>query len=228
LGNELESEEARRLAAFLLGGLIFGGYAQQMESEHFLQPKRSRLFLAVSLHAESARYSFEDALFAELKANANTPCEDLPWRPTFFPYLLDRVNKPTEILEEVIRLRNSAEVVDYRSWLKEVIVDWKNNGRIRQEKRNDVHAIAQRIGQVLGTIPSTPQVEVKMTVADAVALQPPGGIDLTPALNRLWGWFLASLPGNRYRKLLTRAIVRDHEYVQLEKRVQKVWRAGVT
>lgn len=222
----LESEDERQLAAFLLAGLIFGGYAQQMESEHVLQPKRSRLFLAVSLQAESAGRPLEDLLFEDLKTKANVVCEDLPWLPTFFPYVLSKADTPIALLQEVVKLRRSAEVSDYRQWLQEVMQDWKHNGRISVEKKNDVQAISRSIERVLGHIPSMPKIEVKATVADALAAKLPGSVDFTPPLQRLWGWFLASLPGNRYRKLLTRAIVADHEYVQLERRIKTVWSEG--
>ena len=38
-----------------------------------------------------------------------------------------------------------------------------------------------------------------------------------------WGWFLERLPGKRYRKLLTRAIILDNEYQNLTRRAQTVW-----
>src|SRR5690606_38629380 len=47
LENKLQNFDEKLIADYLLGGLIFGGYAQQMESEHLLQPKRSRIFLAM-------------------------------------------------------------------------------------------------------------------------------------------------------------------------------------
>jgi hypothetical protein len=92
LENELLSETEKTLAAYLLGGLIFGGYAQQMEAEHILQPKRSRILLALSFGSESADYTLEDQLFDELKKRASTHYEDLPWMPTFFPYLLSKAD----------------------------------------------------------------------------------------------------------------------------------------
>jgi hypothetical protein len=225
LEQYLQSDEQKTAAAFLVGGLIFGGYAQLLEGEHVLQPKRSRLILATALRARSVDYKLEEVLFDQLKSKVNTPCEDLPWMPTFFPYLLSKASSPTEILKEVVNLRmHSNEVDEYRKWLQEVMDDWKENGRISQEKRNDVRAIARYIDRILGG--SMPRIKVKWTVADAIAPKPPGAIDFTPPLERLWGWFIASLPGNRYRKLLSRAIAADREYVLLDNRVKTVWEAG--
>ncbi len=226
LQNELHSESERNLAAFLLGGLIFSGYAQMMESEHLLQPKRSRLFLAVSLKADSADFELEEHLFEDLKKRANTSCEDLPWFPTFFPYLLSKSDTPKAILNEVVKLRRSSEVVDYRQWLREVMEDWKANGKISHEKKKDVRTIVQQVDRVLGKVSSLPKVEAKATVANVIAGKLPGAIDFTPSLQRLWGWIISSLPGKRYRKLLTRAIASEHEYHRIEKRINTVWNAG--
>jgi hypothetical protein len=42
-------DDARQsIAQFLLGGLIFGGFAQASQTRHYIQPKRSRLFLGVT------------------------------------------------------------------------------------------------------------------------------------------------------------------------------------
>jgi hypothetical protein len=222
LNAPLASYQEKQLADYIVGGLIFGGYAQQMEGEHLLQPKRSRLFLAISMQSPSAKYEVESELFDELKNRANTPTEDLPWMPTFFPYLLEKAETPGELLKEVVKLRQSSEVADYRQWLGEVTTDWKKNGKISIEKRKDVKAITEGVDRRLGIIPSSPKFEIKLTMALAI----PGELNVTPVAERLWGWILSSLPGKSYRKLLTRAIVADHEYVKLENRIKTVWQAG--
>lgn len=218
----LPTYQEKQLADYILGGLIFGGYAQQMEGEHLIQPKRSRLFLAISLQSPSAGYEVEKELFDDLKKRANTPTEDLPWMPTFFPYLLEKAETPDELLKEVVKLRRSSEVKDYRQWLGEVTTDWKKNGKISIEKRKDVKAITESVDRRLGIIPSSPKFEIKLTMALAI----PGELNVTPVAERLWGWILNSLPGRSYRKLLTRAIVADHEYVKLENRIKTVWQAA--
>lgn len=73
LESRLASDEERRIAKFMLGGLIFGGYAQILGGEHLLQPKRSRLFLAAALRAPSADHELEQALFASSTFSARSP-----------------------------------------------------------------------------------------------------------------------------------------------------------
>lgn len=226
LDQQLDSEQERNLARFFVGGLIFGGYAQQLESEHVLQPKRSRLFLAAALRAKSTDYKLEKKLFGELKAKANTRCGDLPWFPTFFPYLLSKAKTPNDLLREAVALRHTSGVAEYRSWLKEVIDDWTLYGKINDAKVKDVHAIAQDIDRRIGAVSWAPKIDLKVTMANVVAMKLPGSIDFTPTAKALWGWFLPSLPGKRYRKLLSRAIVEDQRYDDLVRCVKTVWRAG--
>lgn len=76
-----------------------------------------------------------------------------------------------------------------------------------------------------------PEIKVKATLADVagtVAGKAPNplSVDLTAPIARLIGWGLSSLPGKRYRKLLSRALVADLQYVQIENRIKTVWTAG--
>ena len=144
--------------------------------------------------------------------------------PSLFPYLLSRAQTPIDLIKLVAELREKSEVEDYRAWLSEILQDAKD-GKVSIEKRKDVKAILTAIERTLGSVPSLPKVEVKLTLADAVKAKPPGSVDLTPALQALWGWFLDALPGNRYRKLLTRAVVADNEYPKLTNRMKGLWSA---
>ena len=222
----LPSERERTLAKFLLGGMIFAAYAQILEGEHVVQPKRSRLLLAVALGAPSAQYRFEDELFGELKKRARASVTDLPWCPTFFPYLLARSDTPEAVLAHALVLRGSSEVIEYRAWLQSALRRWSTHGEIKAYKK-DVTAITKAIDRVIGKVSVAPKVEFKITVADlakAVAGQPVGpGVDLTPTVQGLWGWIFPNLPGKRYRKILARAVATDAEYALLENRLKTVW-----
>jgi len=124
----------------------------------------------------------------------------------------------------VVELRRSREVRDYRHWLREVLQDFKD-GKVTNKKRQDIEAIAKAVDRKLGKIPSVPQLEVKTTIAAAVAGMLPISVNLTPTLQALWGWLLPGIPGYGYRKLLTRAVLADREYIALEERIRTVWTA---
>jgi hypothetical protein len=218
----VRNDGERRLAAFILGGLIFGTYAQRAGTDHLMQPKRSRLFLALSLEQKSSRAA-EEYLFKNLGALVGRPTDDVPYTPTFFPLLLGRSAGPAELLTNALELRQSSEVQDYREWLHAALTDFNTNGRIPIARAREVGRIATAIQGKLAGFPA-PRVEIKMTVTDVAAVKPPGiGVDLTAPAKAAWGWFVEQLPGKRHRKLLTRAIIADREYVELDRRVRTVW-----
>ena len=218
LDNELE----KRLAGFIFGGLIFGGYAQLAGTDHLMQPKRSRLFLAISLKQQTAREG-EEQIFARLGELVGRPTAEIPYTPTFFPLLLGRSSGPADLLRNALDMRSSAEVRDYRAWLGEALADFDTNGRIPVERAREVSKIASAIQRKVDGFPF-PKVEIKMTVADVAAAKPPGiGIDLTAPAKAAWGWLVSQLPGKRHRKLLTRAVVADREYLELDRRIHTVW-----
>jgi hypothetical protein len=228
LEQELTSEDERRLARFFLGGLIFNAYAQLLDGSRVVQPKRSRLFLAAGLTAAGAGHRFEEELFVELKRRARSSVTELPWRPSVFPYLLSVSDDASSLLAHALQLRGSSEVVEYRHWLRDALKSWQNNGTLAPVA-GDIRAISAAIDRKLGTVSSAPKVELKITVADVAATaagipKPPGAVDLTPTLSALWGWFFSRLPGKRYRQLLTRAVVADHQYAVIENRLSTVWK----
>jgi len=221
-GLEVRNDTEKRLGAYILGGLIFGGYAQRAGADHLMQPKRSRLFLAISLKQKTSREA-EEYLFKNLGALAGRTTADVPYTPTFFPLLLESSAGPAEVLRNALALRSTGEVLDYREWLEAALTDFNTNGRIPTERVQEVERIANRIkGKLAGV--SVPQVEIKTTVADVAAVKLPGvSVDLTPLVKAGWGWCVEQLPGRRHRKLLTRAIIADREYKQLDRRVRTVW-----
>src|SRR5690242_15192435 len=111
--NYMSETNERVLDAFRYGGILFSGYAQRTGSDHILQPKRARLYLATSLGTDRA--DDEKALFAELTRIASETPEgvqrtgDLPATPTFLPYLLKHDDKtPRELLKRALKLRKNS------------------------------------------------------------------------------------------------------------------------
>ncbi len=221
----LPNQSEERLAAYILGGLIFGGYAQLAGTDHLMQPKRSRLFLAISLGQKTARTG-EQYLFERLGDLVGRPIADVPYTPAFFPLLLLSSMEPADVLRNALLLRNSPEVRDYRAWLRAALTDFDRNGRIPVARAREVETIASAIQRQVEGFPF-PQVAIKTTVADVAALKLPGvDIDFTEPAKAAWGWMIEQLPGRRHRKLLTRAVIADREYVELDRRIQTVWNAA--
>jgi hypothetical protein len=190
-----------------------------------MQPKRSRLFLAISLKQQTSRAA-EEYLFEKLGDLVGRPTAEVPYTPTFFPLLLQRSAGPAELLTNALDLRRSGEARDYRAWLHEALADFDTNGRIPTARVREVARITRAIERQLDGFP-LPTIEIKTTVADVAAVQPPGlDVDLTAPAQAVWGWLVEQLPGRRHRKLLTRAIIADREYVELDRRVHTVWQGS--
>jgi hypothetical protein len=104
------------------------------------------------------------------------------------------------------------------------MMGWRENGKISLEKRRDIQKIQKSVENILAGSRNLPTVEFKVSIAEVIAHKPPlPEINFTPWLKGAWGWMLNSLPGNRYRKILTRAVISDFEYANLKARMYKVW-----
>jgi hypothetical protein len=212
------TDDQRRLASFLLGGMIFGGYAQLMGAAHFMQPKRSRLFLALSLNMP-ADHTAEEHLFRALASTLNLTTAELPFVPSFFPLLLHESSGPADLLDRALAMRSAQEVVDYRQWLAAALADFAQNGRIGLTYQRDVATIAARIKRRLDGAP-WPDAQPSLTAVS---------VDLTKPMKAAWGWVVEQLPGYRHHKLLSRALLTQASYVAIDRRVQTVWQGtGVT
>src|SRR5207244_1713090 len=152
---EITNEKQKRLAAFLVGGLVFGAYAQQTGAPHVLQPKRSRLFTAVSLQSENASEAFESNLFGELAKVVRAAGGTFVEMPTlsFVPLLLARGNAgetSADVLARALALRSLPAVREYRMQLAALFAEWASEGSISQETRRSVKRLTDRVARELG------------------------------------------------------------------------------
>ena len=160
------SEKRRAVAQFLLGGLIFGSYAQASGTEHVLQSKRSRLFLGLSIPDGTKRpwaYERERELFEKLREACKTEkhirYEELPAAPSVVPYLLTRRPTPAtpkDLLEKALEFRDGPEGEPYVRWWNELHAHL-GMGHINRKAEQDIHRIAAemnrrfRVGDATGT-----------------------------------------------------------------------------
>jgi hypothetical protein len=232
-----ESDARRVLDAFRYGGILFSGYAQRTGSDHVLQPKRARLYLALSLGGHQA--NDEKVLLAELTKIANEAPEgvqrlgDLPAAPTFLPYLLTFNDKtPLELLNRALSLKKSAAVLEYRRWRQDVM-ESIDKGRVPNELQKEIARIAAAIRRELRVDNSSTKVSAKMTAKIALVGPLPVpeagaevGVEKELNLAEGLGWFLRNIPGHRYRKLLMRMVMAQREYWHIENQLRTIWRAA--
>ena len=126
LEDQLHTDRDIRVARFLLGQLVFAGYAQQTGAPHVLSPGRSRLAAAVGLGTEHADNPHESAIYDELRRRSRASeggwrVRELPWTPSFLPYLVQQSQErqfrvgPDVLLDRAKELRETRAVDRYRT-----------------------------------------------------------------------------------------------------------------
>jgi hypothetical protein len=243
LENELPGEDDVKLARFFGGVFVFAGYAQQTGARHVLAPRRSRLVAAAGIGAERANQ--EAQVYKKLRetlrdAGSGWREEDLPWTPSFLPFLLGQM-KPGEgpdiLLQRAKDLRGKPAVQRYRK-LREALIS--EDAGAQADARLELARVADEMTRALGSnrqeLECTGHIFVEILpkafgkavgpvagAAVGAAVAGPygamaGGIAglvaeevLKPIHSRLWGWVLDRLPFLSARKLLTRSVKAEHE-----------------
>jgi hypothetical protein len=166
LEHELPDSDQVRLAQFLVGVLVFAGYAQQSDARHVLSPRRSRLVTAAGLGAEHADAGGEAALYEELArrfrdAGEGWREEKLPWTPSFLPYLLSRSNPyrdgPDILLKRAMDLRVSPAMNKYRRLRQTALnlTDSENAAEARAELAAAADGVAKALDSNRGELEVT-------------------------------------------------------------------------
>ncbi|HZM90573.1 MAG TPA: hypothetical protein VFF31_28900 [Blastocatellia bacterium] len=258
LENELPNAKDVVVARFLGGVLVFAGYAQQTGAPHVLSPRRSRLVTAASIPADSADPAIEADVYKEVRrrlrdGGAGWREWDVPWTPSFLPYLLSRMNLykegPDILLERAKELRSRPAVKRYRELresiasedadrsteaIKELTAAADIMTRELDSNRQELELTRSMFVEVL---PKAVGVVVGVAGGGLVA-GPPGAIAgglvglvgeeaLKAVQRRLWGWVIDRLPFRSARKLLTRSVRAEHELSSnLGTKLRTVWETG--
>lgn len=237
--------DEQRLQSFLLGGLLFGGYAQQLsirhgtaeqQAEHILQPKRSRLFLAASLGDTGTTTTDEPSLLRRFKQLSQRLPPDamhaieLPPAPTFLPLLLRHdPSTPREVLELALEWRKKPSVRAFRDWYRDIEIDLHRRyypADLEKELRQLQTDISRELGR---TIEKSVTVSAKVGASLKIAPKPEAGVEAGVGLERQVepgriGWFFQSLlPGYSYRKLFVRMVIAQRRYMDLTQHLREIW-----
>jgi hypothetical protein len=254
LDLDLKDRPTRRVAQFLLGGLIFGWYAEASETDHLIQQKRSRLFAALTKPGDGKKYLVFDqeaALFEELRRACvgadSVWVNEIPANPTVLPYILLGSGQPPgntlEVLDRILKLRNSGLGRSYRAWFGD-IRECLSRGMYASDAKRDIDQVRAELDQRLrGEFPKwSREVDLAAKLGPTLSISveaPTGpkfefetGLAAIEAKTKLrlgvpdWirNWLLDLNPFGRHRKLLLRAALAQSEYRDVVKDLRRLWK----
>jgi hypothetical protein len=122
----------KQLAHFLLGGLIFSGYAQASNTTHYIQSKRSRYYLGLTVSPETLtdlsstnELPIFDAAYQSLKDSAVETWRSRP-APPVLPYLFEITPRPwsgRKLVDAALNFRSSRQGSHYVAAVKNLRAD---------------------------------------------------------------------------------------------------------
>jgi hypothetical protein len=220
----LPTDFDRQIARFLVGGMIFGEYADLMESEHWLQPKRASLFVQATSGAASRDRGDERALFEWVATQYGLPILASS-QPTFLHRVLHEATSLRDVPAIVKRLRASGAVADYRVRRREMLEEWRAHGGVRPDTERDLQALKRELAGRGTTFTEVSEAGVSLVKA-ATAPSVGSAVDATRKLAPLLGWLLDRKPGRRHVKLLADSLHARGRYPYIERSVRTLWAQG--
>jgi hypothetical protein len=241
LGLKTKAEEDA--AGFILGGLIFGAYADASGSDHLLQNKRARMFVALAgaQPAPTPGLARERRLFEALNRATNqderfkVEQEDAP--PTVLHHLLAQgVGNTRQVLDEALLLRDSSAGRGYRKWHGKLRKAWRS-GRHDRDAEAELGAVTVELGRRLSgsptvltrlTVKGTANAGVEADVGIAKA-----GVEVSVTAesdkieialpNRFRNWFVDNVTFSRHQKLLLEMSFDRRSFDDLALGLRTVW-----
>ncbi|MCP4374363.1 MAG: hypothetical protein GY797_40615 [Deltaproteobacteria bacterium] len=231
-GFEASSDEDKRLLTFLFGRVIFNVYAQAAGADQVFQPKLASLHVLSSLRRDEDRDNLQESVFSRLKEIARGGKEDIkdlinvPWMPTFLPYLLSKDPKsPQDLLDKAIELRKEPSIKDYSKWFLQFGEDFDKKREPTDKKMKELESIRRSINRWTD-VPNEDATIVKAHIAPVSICSL--DIEHKVHLPQIWGWATNLLPKNRYRKLLMEMVGAERRYRELNTHLKTLWSSTFT
>jgi hypothetical protein len=177
LADRLPTDKDARIARYLLGQLVFAGYAQQTGAPHVLSPSRSRLAAAIGVGSAHARAHDEASIYDELRRRSRDAGNDwrvreLPWTPTFLPYLVQQMQRqrfragPDVLLDMAKELRETPALERYRTLRRDFLSEVESDSKEAQSVfEGAANAVARSLNTDRGRLESFRQLAVEILPA---------------------------------------------------------------
>jgi hypothetical protein len=230
-------EPTLRAAQFLVGGLIFSSYAAAMGADHVLQPKRSRLMLEASAPADKQAlrgWIKESELFSAFKEHCapvrDVRVEDLTGAPSALALILkERPDLPgtPDVLQEVLKLRDSRSGKRYRTWFQELRRAWKLGQRPKDEDdARDVLAELRRRSGADAEVTGGVKADITLTASSEKGFGGEIKIKDIPLHLPRWlhGWVVSCLPFKPHRRFLLRLSLAQSRYEDITLHLYQLWK----
>jgi hypothetical protein len=218
----LPTDFDRQIARFLLGGMIFGAYADLMGSEHWLQPKRASLFVQATSGAPASDRGDERAFFQHVADKHGLPILASS-QPTFMHYVLAEATSLRDIPAIVTRLRASGAVADYRVRRREALEEWREYGGVPKDAERDMKALKHQLERQGTTFAEISDAGISIVKAATAPSPSSVGDAVQKVAQPLLGWVLDRKPGRRHVKLLADSLHARGRYPHIERSVRTLW-----
>jgi hypothetical protein len=245
------TQERRPIAQFLLGGFVFGAYAQVSGTEHIIQSKRSRLFLALSAPDGGKRpwaYEREQKLFESLRDACRTEVhvryEELPAAPSVVPHLMlskPAVGTPRGLLNEVLEFRDSPDGKTYRQWWQD-LRGGLARGHVNPGAERDITRVAAELNRRFGvgaikasetrlSFEGSAEAAITVPLAGSVKLGGKVKVENLPVHLPQAEWLRRFIVENTtlrqgHSRVLLRLAIAQKEYENFVLGVRNLWEAG--
>jgi hypothetical protein len=215
------------LARFLVGGLIFNGFAKASDTIHYIQPKRSRFLLGVTAAPDKIKSlsrgeeaEIFDTAEARFKEN-NIHTQRTEALPPVLPYLLTlggKPNSPRELLDRALAFRKSGPGVAYYELAKTI-----RAGGIEASRGRDLAQAEQR--KAIEFLEPYSKLDPKQSASLDITIGVPGASAKTPVRlpTCVRVWLNDYVPFGGVRKTLRRMWMDAQAYRNVSSELRTAW-----
>lgn len=247
LGQVAVHPETQSAARFVLGGLIFGEYAQRGGADHLLQCKRLRMMteLGGQPAAPAADWNAEErVLFEKIDALANVDralsVKNQDVLPNVLLHLLASGRRsPRALLDAALEIRESSAGRGYRALLRRLREAWLL-GRKDEDAERQINVVADELEhRISGQRMAMTGIEVQGTITGKAGVKADLGLvnaDLgfegsirLPNIQisvpqGIRNWFVDHTVLKGHQKLLLRMALNQHSFTDVTRGLHEVWR----
>jgi hypothetical protein len=220
------------IAQFLLGGLIFGGFAQASRTRHYIQPKRSRLFLGVTAAQDkvsSLSAQAEDEIFSAaevaLRGGEVEFCRTVTLPPVL-PYLLESnpaLLRPEDLLAKALEFPTTPDGRNYVAAARALRADGVEARRVEDLSQVEHHAALEWLAPYSNLVPEKSQsLDIKLS-SELIGL--PGAEASFKLRIPRWLriWWNDKVPFGGLSKTFRRMWMAEASYKDLAGKLYRIW-----